>query len=169
MVQIPFSAASSKGRLYQGRLYQGLRAMRSFLRLVGCAVAALGVLLAVSRVARADDQNPPAKTTAAKAEPFPANVREAWKKAGASLGWMDPDRFGWTTRASDAQRDQQAQLPAFRISDGRAGILANKLPHPDKPFGLRFSGREVTDAAIKELADLKQLQALDLSNTAVTD
>ncbi|MDW7996019.1 MAG: hypothetical protein RMI91_15335 [Gemmatales bacterium] len=59
-------------------------------------------------------------------------------------------------------------MPAFRIRDWRAGLLA-QLPDPGTPFGLDLSKMQITDAGLKELATLKNLTVLDLTNTQISD
>jgi len=105
------------------------------------------------------------------AKELPAEVVAAWKKAGAMVGWMGAhSQFAagesFTTKREGLQAARA--VPAFRISEWRAGMLA-KLPAPARAFGLflRFSG--VTDAGLKELAGLKQLTTLNLLGTQVTD
>ena len=46
----------------------------------------------------------------------------------------------------------------------------DKLPQPQTAFGLELrDNEEITDAGLKELAGLKNLQRLDLSGTKITD
>ena len=59
-------------------------------------------------------------------------------------------------------------MPAFSWSNWQAGVVG-KLPAPEQGFGLDLSFTQVTDAGLKELAGLKQLQVLDLAHTRVTD
>lgn len=49
--------------------------------------------------------------------------------------------------------------------------VIRKMPLPDQPFGLSFSGdgQGLTDAGLKSLASMKGLTALGLNLTAVTD
>ena len=75
-------------------------------------------------------------------------VIAAWEKAGAkfSLAMMGG--------------------PGFRFELTPTEKL-NALPPPEVPFGLSI--RRVTDAGLKELAGLKQLQTLILNGNLVTD
>jgi len=84
-------------------------------------------------------------------QPSP-EVIAAWKKAGAEF--------------SQARYRGSEPLPAFHFRLTPTGKL-NVLPPPEVPFSLRLSS--VTDAGLKELASLTQLQTLDLDNTKVTD
>ena len=59
-------------------------------------------------------------------------------------------------------------VPIFQFKLFPTGKL-NGLPPPEVPFSLTLSNSQVTDAGLKELAGLKQLQTLGLSDTQVTD
>jgi len=97
-----------------------------------------------------------------------AMVIAQWQQVGAVFGWIaiDPQgdwRFHRETPAAGG-------LPAFRFNKAPAG-KAKTLPSPDVPFGLSL-GRSTNDADLKELAGLKQLQALNIEDTytyGVTD
>ena len=124
---------------------------------------------------------PPAKTEAPK--PLPENIVAAWKEAGAEVGWMRVDPT-WVPVFVQEQEGKPGDLPAFFFGGVKAatpdghvffkfplkeGQLA-KLPAPATAFGLGLGHTQVTDAGLKELAELKNLQALDLSqNNLVTD
>jgi len=96
------------------------------------------------------------------------SVMDAWKKAGAEIGWMNATiEFGNQMFYGAGQR-QNADLVAFRIADTPAIILKN-LPQPAFPFGLSLRGAKITDADLQALAPLKHLQALQLAETKVTD
>jgi hypothetical protein len=97
-----------------------------------------------------------------------AAVIEAWKKAGAEVGWMSATaEFGNQLLYGPRQR-QKGDLAAFRIADVHlAGLKA--LPQPDFPFGLSIRSSKVTDGTLAELAAFKQLQALHLAETKITD
>lgn len=95
-------------------------------------------------------------------------VLEAWKKAGAETGWMTATiEFGNQMFYGAGQR-QKGDLIAFRFTGSPSAILKG-LPQPDVPFGLSLRGAKVTDADLKALAPLKQLQALHLAGTTITD
>lgn len=97
-----------------------------------------------------------------------AAVTDAWKKAGAEVGWMSATaEFGNQLLYGPRQR-QQGDLVAFRIVDvGLAGLKG--LPPPDFPFGLSIRGAKVTNGDLPILAPLQQLQALHLAETGITD
>ena len=107
---------------------------------------------------------------------MPKEIVQAWEKAGAEVGWMRHHPEGGLIFATETKSDAGvAELPAFSFR-WQAGVLP-KLPPPAAPFGL-FLGRNpnmttdewtVTDAGLKELADLKSLQSLALGGSRVTD
>ena len=100
------------------------------------------------------------------AQPLSPDVVSAWEKAGASVGWLGPDRQDgfWEFNTQREKLDAARSVPAFKIHVWREGMLAN-LPAPAREFGLDLSHAAVTDAGLKELARLKQLTTLDLYGT----
>ena len=58
--------------------------------------------------------------------------------------------------------------PGFYFTSNQKGQLP-KLPPVEVPFGLHLMNAQVTDASLKELKDLKNLTALDLGYTEVSD
>src|SRR4051812_10848682 len=93
-------------------------------------------------------------------DPLPADVVAAWEKAGAETGWMVLHECGFIEfRAGGAGKE--GELPAFSITAWREGIL-NRLPPPGQPFGLDIFNATVSDLVLKEVAGLKDLQALNL-------
>jgi RNA polymerase sigma factor (sigma-70 family) len=99
-------------------------------------------------------------------------VIESWKKAGATLGWSGRNEFGSVQFFEEKPKDIVC-LPAFGLPRFEPGVIA-KLPAPAVPFALAFrtEGIEelhVTDAGLKELAGLENLQSLALGGTKVTD
>ncbi len=129
----------------------------------------------------------------AQPEPLPAPLVQAWEKAGAKTGWLGQAKGGDGLLFS-AKLDSlkvAGVVPAFRFSRWHSGRIGT-LPTPDKAFGLSFQdtrmgsglkelaglknlaalrldGTQVTDAGLKELAALNNLAALDLRRTKVTD
>jgi hypothetical protein len=96
-------------------------------------------------------------------------VVEAWKKAGAIVGWYGQDRTfgGW--RFLEAEPKDPAALPAFHWgSNFKHGVIL-KLPAPSVPFALDLGLAHVADAGLKEVAGLKRLKYLHLAGTKVTD
>jgi hypothetical protein len=128
--------------------------------------AALVVLTLLACGLRASAAPPPP----AKSQPLPEKAIEAWKKAGASVGWVRAQsgdlRFRQLTPGEPSQTDED--LPAFRLNGWAKGALG-KLPDPGVPFGLGLYGDAVTDAGLKELAGLKSLRALYVASDSVTD
>jgi internalin A len=103
-----------------------------------------------------------------KPEPLPAEVVAAWEKAGAKTGWMGPDNIGRIAFHAGGE-GKEGEAPAFAFKEWREGTLS-KLTPPEKAFGLSLDYTEVTDAGLKELAGLKQLQSLDIGRCkGVTD
>jgi hypothetical protein len=97
------------------------------------------------------------------AEPISKEIAQAWKKAGAEVGWMRLDDSVFLPDKEGMSGD----LPAFRFSTLKEGVLA-KLPDPAAPFGLELADNKLEDAGLKGLAGLKSLQALSLDGTKVT-
>jgi hypothetical protein len=122
----------------------------------------------------------PAPVQQAVPKPLPQEIVDAWKKAGAEVGWMRaiPDihnqgKRWWPFRSLYLQfriggEGEPGEWPAFRFIIWKPGVLAS-LPPPPAPFGLDLSLTLVRDAGLKELAGLKQLRILDLWGTRVTD
>ena len=108
-----------------------------------------------SAIGRADEKQDGPK-------PLPPEIVKAWTDAGARVGWMD--RF---MHFHEGQ-GEKGEAPAFRFDGWTAGIVA-KLPSPQAAFGLDLNSSRVTDAQLKELAALKNLQSLNLFCTNVTD
>ncbi len=59
-------------------------------------------------------------------------------------------------------------VPAFKFTR-HVGEVIHELPAPGLPFGLILKGTIIKDAHLKDLTTLTKLQALDLSNTHLTD
>src|SRR5207302_1019475 len=98
-------------------------------------------------------------------------IVKAWKDSGARVGWVRPSSTGFWKDVGAEER-KAGDLPAFILFDWREGLLA-KLPDPARPFALYLYfypfGTEMTDAGLKELAELKRLQWLGLSCSSLTD
>jgi hypothetical protein len=94
---------------------------------------------------------------------LPPEILEAWNEVGADS--YAPDRaikmpaliFGFSGEQNRITRQPHGP-----------GLLA-KLPDPGRPFGLFLHGKWVTDAVMKELTKMKNLQLLRLGDTEVTD
>jgi hypothetical protein len=98
---------------------------------------------------------------------LPEEVVEAWKEAGAEVGWVG-GRKGSGVSLFREKPFGAGDLPAFRISAWKRGVL-EALPVPTVPFALDLSSSKVTDAGLTELAGLKSLKRLNLGDTKVTD
>jgi internalin A len=99
--------------------------------------------------------------------PLPGDVVAAWEKVGAQAGWMWQDKFGQVMFRSGSE-SKVGDVAAFSMGWWKSGVLST-LPAPEQPFGLDLERTELADAGLKELAGLKQLQALNLMGTNVTD
>lgn len=113
--------------------------------------------------------------------PIPADVVNAWEKAGALQGWL---RWKVTRPISATQfkigydfielskGGQAGDVPGFQLTSFEPGRLP-RLPSPPVGFGLNAHATlgigEVTDTMLKELAAFKHLQVLGLGGTRVTD
>ena len=127
-------------------------------------------------------------------KPLSEKIITAWKEAGAEVGWMRANPYGFLEFVP-GQAGKPGDVPAFRFRVWQAGRLA-KLPAPAAALGLDLGGTpqvtdavlkelaglksscmrldpsgrtEVTDAGLKELAGLKSLHTLFLNSTEVTD
>ena len=111
----------------------------------------------IARVAQAEQPKEP--------QPLPEDVVRAWQQAGAKVCWMG---IGQSGQLQFAEQPAPKFVPAFRFTEIKSGLWAN-LPTPTVPFGLDLSRTQVTDAGLKHLAGLTNLQSLHLHNTQVTD
>ena len=128
-------------------------------------LAALAVLATCGLISFADP--PPAKND--PPQPLSEETVQAWKKAGAHVGWVsvNPDG-GYFPEFYSEKRGRAGEVPAFGFPAWTAGVLP-RLPVPGAAFGLNLWDTGVTDAGLKDLAGLKSLQSLALGGTPVTD
>lgn len=100
-------------------------------------------------------------------KPLPPETVKAWRDAGAEVGWMKgvPPQSGkyrfwqpWHDKA------EAGAIPAFRFPERKAGGVLARLPDPDTPFGLDFHRGFFAGVKLKELAELKNLQALNFGH-----
>ena len=108
---------------------------------------------------------PPAKTDSANPSADP--IVTVWQEAGAEIGWLRVETSGFLAFVPENE-GKPGDLPAYRFLGWVEGRLA-KMPAPAPAFALFLSQTAVTDAGLKELAGLKNLQALELYQTQVTD
>jgi hypothetical protein len=113
-----------------------------------CVAASIQVALAVQPASA----QPP--------KPLDAKVIQAWKNAGAEVGWMGADGF--------SLKEKPGYVPAFRIKDWQAGQFA-ALPVPKEAFGLDLRRGPPRNGLVRELAEMKSLQALSIAGTSLTD
>src|SRR5262249_52116183 len=97
-----------------------------------------------------------------------AAVKASWEKAGAVFGWVSVDPHGYLVWQPGEEQPRAGALPGFRFDVFPAGGLKGLTP-PEVAFGLWLEASRVTDADLKALAGLKELQALSLWYTQVTD
>ena len=126
-------------------------------------LAVLVMLATLGGTGRAD--SPPAKTD--PPQPLPKNIVTAWKESGAEVCWLRVNQDG-SLEYVGGKEGKPGDLPAFRFAIWQERRLS-KLPAPASAFGLDLGDTEVTDVGLKELAQLKSLQALNLNLTEVTD
>src|SRR5262245_4024370 len=83
-------------------------------------------------------------------KPLPKEITDAWKKAGAEVGWIGPitrlHRSAFSTSPAGA-----GEVPGFSFDRSGVEAALKNLPVPAEPFGLDLSLAEVTDAGLKEL------------------
>ncbi len=97
---------------------------------------------------------------------LPLDIIEAWQKAWADVGWMGVFENGWLSFFRDEKEARAYRggenllataLRSFRFVHWTPGVIGN-LPAPKAAFGLCLQRTQVTDAGLKELAGLKNLQ-----------
>ena len=69
-------------------------------------------------------------------EPLPAEVVQAWEKAGAKYGWAKPCVEGYmifSPWSKEGQNSHRHDIPAFQVSP--TADLSD-LPAPPTPFGV---------------------------------
>src|SRR5262245_20998303 len=123
--------------------------------------AAVSILVGLFACCAKDRAAEPAKEAVPSLSP---ELMAAWNKAGAEVGWMAVGRNGfkvWNEWHPDI-KGKKGQVPAFRFSDWKVGIVGN-LPQPQQPFGLDLGTSGITDAGLKEVAELKNLHSLCLA------
>lgn len=114
--------------------------------------------------AKPSDANAKKKSPAKELD---AKVIAEWRKAGALIGWLSQSDFGeWQYLKNKPQGVDS--LPVFLWPKFEAGMFA-KLPAPAAPFAMGLGNTVIDNAGLKELAQLQNLQAVDLSHTKVTD
>jgi internalin A len=129
-------------------------------------VAAMGALVIMAAGGHPGfTAEPPAQKAPPK--PLPKEIVEAWKEAGADVGWMRADKFG-LLKLLLKKEGLDGDLPAFGFSAWKDGLLP-KLPAPAAAFGLNLFGCKVRDVGLKDLAGLKNLRALNLRFNQVSD
>jgi hypothetical protein len=130
--------------------------------IISCYLAALAVLAGfwpdVSPGASTDRKDAP--------EPLPPEIVKAWRDAGADAGWMkdvSPQRSGgYEFWRPWREKGEAGALPAFRFPERKAGGGLAKLPDPGTAFGLDFHCGFFAGVSTKELAELKNLQSLNI-------
>ena len=137
----------------------------------GCVLLAIAAGLTVRHQVQKSEEAAARKIeeeAAGPAKPDSA-VIAAWEKAGAKFGWMGVNELGfisWRPKPKPSADD----IPGFKFLRAATGKLSGSLrglPQPAIPFALGC--RNADDAALKELAGMKQLQSLNLTSGQVTD
>ena len=78
-------------------------------------------------------------------QPFPANIRAAWQKAGAQTGWMGIHEGTWNSAAKGGLGD----VPAFRFMPWKwhwKPDVISRLPVTNQGFGLILTGTDIADS-----------------------
>ena len=105
--------------------------MRCITTLLGFGLAINLLLLCMAGAIAQPSAGPAAKELDPK-------VVEAWKKAGARVGWMAEDRsdrfFRGDAYFREGSEGKSGEVPAFRFSTWTAGVV-DKLPQPQTAFG----------------------------------
>src|SRR5262245_45679699 len=100
-------------------------------------------------------------------ERLPQEVVDAWVKAGAKSGWIGLNEFYYPSFRM-GEVGKSGEVPGFRFEEWKPMQL-NQLPVPKQPFGLFLIFAPLTDSGLKELAAMKELHTLDLTQTKITD
>jgi hypothetical protein len=134
-------------------------------------LSAVAIVLAIgglTQLVAAAKEKPPAAEKIAEKHPgpLPDEVIKDWKRVGADVGWIGRDRFKFEEhRPADGK---EGELPAFRFRQSRAGVVG-QLRNPASAFGVDLADAKITDAELKEIAGLSNLQVLFLGDAKVTD
>jgi hypothetical protein len=99
---------------------------------------------------------------------LPEEVVKQWRAAGAAVGWLCVGEYGFIEFVGES-RAKAGDLPGFRFPTWPGDGVTEKLPDPGVPFGVNLSDSRITDAGLKILTQLKNLQVLDLSSNRITD
>ena len=94
---------------------------------------------------------------------LPAEVVKAWEGVGAEVGWYATNASGRPQFYRDDGGGTE-KVAAFRFAKWKAGAMIG-LAQPQQAFVLDFTGTHMTDAGLKELIALENLESLDLSGT----
>src|SRR5262245_42372187 len=113
-----------------------------------------------------------AQPTAPAPPKLSAKLVEAWKRAGAQVGWYTAPLHDVWPHYEKKPVGNDA-VPAFTWPGGskfdfEEGLIA-ELPAPDVPFAVILSETQITDTALMEFGKFKNLQTLHLYGTKVTD
>jgi hypothetical protein len=98
-------------------------------------------------------------------KPLPPETVKAWRDAGFEVGWMKdvpPQSPVWEFWQPWREKGEAGAIPAFGHPGRDAGGVLAKLPDPGTPFGLDFHCGWDAGVTLKEFAQLKNLQSLNL-------
>jgi hypothetical protein len=96
---------------------------------------------------------------------LPPEIVKTWRDAGASVGRMktlSPQRTSWGFWDPWSERGEAGTVPAFRFPERNARGVVAQLPDPGTPFGLDFHCGFYAGVRLNELAELKNLQSLNI-------
>src|SRR5262249_12623520 len=86
-------------------------------------------------------------------KPLPETVAQAWRQAGATVGWMGPNQWA-QLEFHEGPNGKEGDIAAFRVQHWSPGMLA-KLPAPTQPFGLTFwvSNTDLEQDKVREIPE----------------
>jgi internalin A len=81
-----------------------------------------------------------APTGAAEVEPLPKELVEVWQKSKVSCGWMGTSRYDGTLshQYDRSMLEPGSSIPCFDVGAAGNPELLDKLPQPDRPFGIKI-------------------------------
>jgi len=126
------------------------------------------LLLAFTAILASSTEPGAHASTGKEPEPLPPDVVKAWKAAGAEVGWMGTVAGGRLQLFRTLDKGLPGEVPALSFRKWKSGVLP-KLPAPEVSFGLKLWYTQITDAGLHEIAAMKNLTCLDLSETGITD
>lgn len=103
-------------------------------------------------------------------EHLPEDIVNAWKKAGAQVGWIRINRMLDTSQFIQMTEGEPGDVPGFYFTATTKGL--SNLPSTTRPVGLMTENspaRFVDDAWLKGIWALPNLQVLELPHSRLTN